>query len=167
MTMSDLTTAGPIDQRINPYHLPAATHSYLARAGASLAEAVESADAPRRYAAAHVAALQAAAALLAARAEPAPAGRRQRQRNAWVLLARAEPALAGWARLFAGGAAKRAAAEAGSTKAVTEDEARELVRTADRFLAVIEQTLGLTTHLPYAQHPATSGWSAAEQQRAG
>lgn len=158
MTMSHPAPAAP--EPINPYHLPAATHSYLARSAASLAEATESADVPRRYAAAHVSALQAAAALLAARAEPAPAGRRQRQRNAWVLLAQADPELADWARLFAGGATKRAAAEAGSTTAVTATEADELVQTADRFLSVIEHTLGLTTHVPY------TGWARADQRRA-
>ncbi|WP_246372700.1 SAV_6107 family HEPN domain-containing protein [Nocardioides pelophilus] len=40
------------------------------------------------------------------------------------------------------------AAESGSTRAVTEREADDLVRDADRFLAVIEQTLGLTPHIP-------------------
>jgi hypothetical protein len=44
---------------------------------------------------------------------------------------------------FAAGAGKRAAAEAGSTRAVTEREADDLVRDADRFLAVVEQSLGL------------------------
>ncbi|MFT4286855.1 MAG: hypothetical protein QM595_04340, partial [Nocardioides sp.] len=54
-------------------HLPATTHSYLLRAAASLAEAVEArgqGDAPTSYALAHVAALRAAAALVAARAGP-------------------------------------------------------------------------------------------------
>jgi hypothetical protein len=50
-------------------------------------------------------------------------------------------------RFFAAGAAKRAAAEAGSTRAVTEREADDLVRDADRFLAVVEQALGLTPHV--------------------
>ena len=54
----------------NPYALPATTHSYLARAAESLSEAVAAPDVPTRYACAHVAALRAAAALLAARARP-------------------------------------------------------------------------------------------------
>ena len=102
-------------------------------------------DVPTRYACAHVAALRAAAALLAARARPAPA-RRRPQKNAWVLLAEVAPELAEWATFFAAGAAKRAAAEAGSTRAVTEREADDLVRDADRFLAVVEQALGLAPH---------------------
>jgi hypothetical protein len=57
---------------MNPYTLPATTHSYLARAAESLSEAMTATDVPTRYACAHVAALRAAAALLAARAHPAP-----------------------------------------------------------------------------------------------
>jgi hypothetical protein len=134
----------------NPYALPATTHSYLARSAESLSEAISATEVPTRYACAHVAALRAAAALLAARAQPAPA-RRRPQKNAWVLLTEVAPELAEWARFFAAGAGKRAAAEAGSTRAVTEREADDLVRDADRFLAVVEQALGLMPHAPAAQ----------------
>jgi hypothetical protein len=131
-----------------PFSLPATTHSYLARAAESLRDAMVARDVPTRYACAHVAALRAAAALLAARARPAASsGRRRPQKNAWVLLAEVAPELAEWARFFAAGAAKRAAAEAGSTRAVTEREADDLVRDADRFLAVVEQALGLAPHV--------------------
>jgi hypothetical protein len=131
----------------NPYALPATTHSYLARAAESLSDAIAATDAATRYACAHVAALRAAAALLAARAQPAPA-RRRTQKNAWVLLSEVAPELAEWARFFAAGASKRAAAEAGSTRAVSEREADDLVRDADRFLGVVEQALGLVPHPP-------------------
>jgi hypothetical protein len=130
---------------MNPYALPATTHSYLARAAESLSESIAATDAPTRYACAHVAALRAAAALLAARAQPEPS-RRRAQRNAWVLLTEVAPELAEWARFFAAGAAKRAAAEAGSTRAVTGREADDLVREADRFLALVERSLGLMPH---------------------
>jgi hypothetical protein len=133
----------------NPYALPATTHSYLARAAESLSEATTAADVPTRYAGAHVAALRAAAPQQAARAHPAPA-RGRRQKNAWVLLAEIAPELAEWAAFFAAGAAKRAAAEAGSTRAVSEREADDLLRDADRFLGVVEQSLGLAPHLPHA-----------------
>jgi hypothetical protein len=129
-------------------HLPAATHSYLERSAESLREAITCSDVPRRYALAHVAALRATAALLAARAEPMPVPKR-RQKNAWVLLAEVAPELREWATFFASGAAKRAAAEAGSRRAVTEREADDLVRDADRFLAVVETSLGLTGHVPF------------------
>ena len=129
-------------------HLPAATHSYLERSAESLREAILSSDVPQRYALAHVAALRATAALLAARAQPLPLARR-RQKNAWVLLTEVAPELAEWASFFAAGAAKRAAAEAGSTRAVTEREADDLVRDADRFLALVETSLGLTEHTTF------------------
>jgi hypothetical protein len=138
------TSAG----QAGPFSLPATTHSYLARAAESLRDAVVARDVPSRYACAHVAALRAAAALLAARARPvtSASGRRRPQKNAWVLLAEVAPELAEWASFFSAGAAKRAAAEAGSTRAVTEREADDLVRDADRFLAVVEHALGLTPH---------------------
>jgi len=132
---------------LSPHTLPATTHNYLTRAAQSLSEAVAARDVATRYACAHVAALRAAAALLAARARP-EAGRRRPQRNAWVLLAEVAPELAEWASFFAAGAPKRAAAEAGSVRAATEREADDLVRDADRFLALVEQALGLTPHVP-------------------
>jgi hypothetical protein len=131
-----------------PAFLPAATHSYLERAAESLREAITSTGAPERYAHAHVSALRATAALLAARAQPVPPSRRARQRNAWVLLAEVAPELAEWASFFAAGAAKRAAAESGSRRAVSEREADDLVRDADRFLALVETSLGLVEHAP-------------------
>lgn len=129
-------------------HLPAATHSYLERSAESLREAITCADVPQRYALAHVAALRATAALLAARAQPMPVQKR-RQKNAWVLLTEVAPEFGEWATFFSAGAAKRAAAEAGSRRAVTEREADDLVRDADRFLALVETALGLTGHAPF------------------
>ncbi len=126
--------------------LPAASHSYLAHAADSLYEAVTTTDIPTRYARAHVAALRATAALLAARATPTAPARRRRQKNAWVLLAEVAPELTEWASFFAAGAAKRAAAEAGSRRAVTQREADDLVRDADHFLTLVESLLGAPTH---------------------
>lgn len=133
---------------LGPFDVPAATFAYLERAASSLREAVTSTDVGLRYAHAHIAALRATAALLAARAQP-QVGRRGRspQRNAWTLLAQVAPEFAEWAGFFAAGASKRAAAEAGSRRAVTEREADDLVRDADRFLALVEESLGLTRHL--------------------
>ncbi|WP_436698307.1 SAV_6107 family HEPN domain-containing protein [Nocardioides sp. BYT-33-1] len=138
---------------VSPHALPATTHNYLIRSAESLSEAVAARDVATRYACAHVAALRAAAALLAARARPA-AGRRRAQRNAWVLLAEVAPELSEWAAFFAAGAAKRAAAEAGSARAASEREADDLVRDADRFLALVEQALGLTPHVPLGEQLA-------------
>jgi hypothetical protein len=130
-----------------PHVLPATTHSYLARSAESLSEAMAAQEVTTRYACAHVSALRAAAALLAARARPTAGGRRP-QKNAWVLLAEVAPELGEWAAFFAAGARKRAAAEAGSTRSVSDREADDLVRDADRFLAVVEQSLGLAPHAP-------------------
>jgi hypothetical protein len=138
--MSQMTS--PMSSQAAPHFLPAATHSYLERAAESLREAITSTGAPERYAHAHVSALRATAALLAARAQPMPS-RRTRQKNAWVLLAEVAPELGEWAAFFAAGAG------AGSRRAVTEREADDLVRDADRFLALVETSLGLTEHLPF------------------
>ena len=129
-------------------HLPAATHSYLERSAESLREAILCIDVPQRYALAHVSALRATAALLAARAQPMPVARR-RQKNAWVLLTEVAPEFTDWALLFSSGAQKRSAAEAGSRRAVSEREADDLVRDADRFLALVETSLGLSEHVSF------------------
>lgn len=126
--------------------MPAATLTYLERANTSLWEAILTEDHAQRYALAHVSALRTTAAVLAARAKPA--AKRRRQLNAWVLLAEIAPEFSEWASFFAAGASKRAAAEAGSRYAVTEREADDLVRDAERFLTVVEISLGLEAHEP-------------------
>ena len=100
-----------------------------------------------RYAATHLAALRAAAAVLAARARPAVTGHRRSSRptSAWTLLCRVAPELSEWAGFFAAGAAKRAAAEAGLPRSVTAREADDMMRDAETFLAVVETTLGVLT----------------------
>jgi hypothetical protein len=149
------TTTHPTAPGPTPFGLPAATHSYLERAASSLREAMTTTEVPRRYATAHVAALRATAALLAARATPTPGPRRARQKNAWVLLAEVAPELSEWAAFFSAGADKRAAAEAGSRRAVTEREADDLVRDADRFLGLVEESLGMRRHVPFQEELAS------------
>lgn len=153
------------------FDVPAASHSYLFRSAESLREAITTTEVPLRYAHAHVAALRATAALLAARATPIPPGSRSgrgrpAQRNAWVLLAKVAPELTEWATFFSAGAAKRAAAEAGSMRAVTEREADDLVRDADRFLGLVEESLGLTRHDPVQENlPCEPGRSRRRERR--
>ena len=130
------------DQLPLPPPLPPAARQLLDQASRALAEAAASADARQRYATAHLGALRAAAAVLAARTRP-ESGRR-RPRSAWVLLGQVVPELGEWATFFAAGAAKRAAAEAGLSRAVTDREADDLVRDVRSFLAVVESTLGGT-----------------------
>ena len=119
----------------------------LAHARACLQEAALAERPADRYATAHLAALRTAAAVLAARADREPAGRR-RSRNALVLLARVAPELEEWAAFFSAGAGKRAAAEAGAASAVTTREADDLLREAETFLGVATRVLGVPHHLP-------------------
>ncbi|MGY1593725.1 SAV_6107 family HEPN domain-containing protein [Geodermatophilus sp. SYSU D00965] len=128
------------DQLPLPPPLPPAAGQLLDQASRALAEAAASTDARQRYATAHLGALRAAAAVLAARTRP-ESGRR-RPRSAWVLLSQVAPELGEWATFFAAGAAKRAAAEAGLSHAVTEREADDLVRDVRAFLTVVESCLG-------------------------
>lgn len=127
--------------------LPEATLSYLDRATTLLWEAILTDEHGQRYALAHVCALRVATAVLAARARPAMGGDR-RQLNVWVLLAEVAPEFGEWASFFASGANKRAAVEAGSWRVVTEREADDLVRDAERFLAMVETWFGLEEHVP-------------------
>jgi len=120
--------------------LPATAVSSLARAREALTEAALATEPAARYAAAHVAALRVTAALLAVRTRPTA---RRRQRNAWTLLAQVAPELEEWAVFFAAGATKRAAAEAGLSRAVSTREADDLLRDSGRFLELVERMLGL------------------------
>ncbi|BCB82628.1 hypothetical protein GCM10022251_66500 [Phytohabitans flavus] len=124
----------------------------LARHG--LEEAAQTRPDGLRYAAAHLSALRAAAAMLAARAQPAPV-RRNRVTSVWTLLLMVAPELREWATYFAAGASKRAAAQAGIPRVVTSREADDLLRAAEQFVAVVEVALGL------AHQPALDGLAAA------
>ena len=124
----------------------------LARRG--LEEAAQTRPDGLRYAAAHLSALRAAAAMLAARAQPAPT-RRNRVTSVWTLLLMVAPELREWATYFAAGASKRAAAQAGIPRVVTAREADDLLRAAEQFVAVVEVALGL------AHQPALDGLAAA------
>src|SRR6266487_3911861 len=115
----------------------------LSSARQGLAGAEDEASAGGRYVAAHLAALRAAAAVVAAKAEPATSARRKRPQSVWELLPRVEPALSEWAAFFAAGAGKRAAAEAGLPRAVSGHEADELLRDAETFVSLAEEALGV------------------------
>jgi SAV_6107-like HEPN len=75
------------------------------------------------------------------RAQPAERSGR-RLRSAWVLLSRVAPELAEWAAFFAAGAGKRAAAEAGLGRAVSQREADDLVRAVQTFLTLCMAAAG-------------------------
>lgn len=135
-----------------PAHmLPHRTPSQLlsiARQG--LTEAANTSPDGLRYATAHLAALRAAAALLAARARPSTSNRRAKATSAWSLLVLVAPEFSDWAGYFALGASKRAAAEAGIPHVVTAREADDLLRAAEQFVTVVESSLGLSYQPPLA-----------------
>jgi hypothetical protein len=113
----------------------------LESARRGLAEAADETAPAARYVAAHLAALRAAAAVVAARGEPVTPGRRRRPRSVWELLPQVEPTLAEWAAFFAAGA--------GLSRAATAHEADDLLRDAEIFLSVVETALGVDqTPLP-------------------
>ncbi|HEX6968526.1 MAG TPA: SAV_6107 family HEPN domain-containing protein [Micromonosporaceae bacterium] len=123
-----------------PHRTPA---QLLVIARQGLVEAARTRPDGLRYATAHLAALRAAAAMLAARARPAP-NRRNRVTSVWILLAMVAPELGEWANFFAAGATKRAAAEAGIPRVVTTREADDLLRAAGQFVALVEAALDAT-----------------------
>ena len=118
--------------------------SLLQSARQGLAEAADEDGAGSRYVAAHLAALRAAAAIVAARPDAGTGPRRKGPKSVWELLPRVEPALSEWAAFFAAGARKRAAAEAGLARAVSAAEADDLLRDAETFLSLAEDALGVT-----------------------
>lgn len=140
-----LTTAGSAAGNAMPVpaRVPATALSLLRTARQGLADAGTESDPGTRYICAHLAALRAAAAIVAARGEPGSGPRRRRPKSVWELLPQVEPALAEWAAFFAASAAKRAAAEAGLPRAATAREAEDLLRDAGTFLSVAERALGL------------------------
>jgi len=137
-TSSSTSSALTVPAHVLPQRTPG---QLLASARQGLAEAAVIRSDGLRYATAHLAALRAAAAVLAARARPAPASR-NRVTNVWTLLMMVAPEFHEWAWYFAAGAHKRAAAEAGIRNVVTTREADDLLRAAEQFVGLVEETLG-------------------------
>lgn len=127
------------------------TLDLLEHARSCLAEAAAATTPNERFAAAHLAALRAAAAVLAARAQPAvrgPGGRPTRRRghgprNVWELLPAIAPELTEWAAFFGANANRRAAAQAGLRGAVGARQADDLLRDAETFLGLVCVLLGM------------------------
>jgi SAV_6107-like HEPN len=94
-----------------------------------------------RYSQAHLAALRAAAAVLAARPRPR---RRARPTSVWMLLATVAPELAEWSAFFAASSATRMAAEAGVHRLVTSRDADDMVRQASQFLGLARRSVTRT-----------------------
>ena len=112
--------------RVPRVPVPPTVLSMLQSARRGLGEAASETSPGARYVTAHLAALRAAAAVVAARGEPKT--RRRKPHSVWDLLPQVEPALSEWAAFFAAGAGKRAAAEAGLPRAASAREADDLLR---------------------------------------
>ncbi|MFE9168246.1 SAV_6107 family HEPN domain-containing protein [Streptomyces kebangsaanensis] len=140
---------------------PPAAIDLLAQARAGLDQAATRAYPNERYATAHLAALRAAAAVIAARGrpEPSPGEGRPRIRSAWEVLPEIAPELAEWSALFAAGAARRARAEAGIIGAASQRDADDLLRDASMFVRFVERIL--------PQLPATDLLELTENQDTG
>ncbi len=111
----------------------------LGQARRALTDAEFAAHPVDRYAGAHLAALRAAAAVLAVRAQPAR--RASRPTSVWAVLAAVAPELGEWAGFFAAGSATRSAAQAGVTRLVSRRDADDLVRQAGQFIALTERAV--------------------------
>ena len=122
--------------RITP-PVPQAARDLLTDATRGLGNAMAATTVADRYAAAHLAALRAAAAVLAARARPV----RGRRGSAWELMSKVAPEFAEWAAFFAAGSAKRQAAEAGIARLVSPRDADDMVRQVAAFLDLVEDSL--------------------------
>ena len=132
--------------------------SMLQSARRGLDQAADETAPGARYVTAHLAALRAAAAVVAARGEPKT--RRRKPHSVWELLPQVEPALSEWAAYFAAGAGKRAAAEAGLPRAASAREADDLLRDAETFLSLAETALGIEVQSPLPLRPA---WLAVQK----
>lgn len=128
---------------------PPAALDLLAKARAGLDETTVLETPNDRYATAHLAALRAAAAVLAARGRPESSPRgRARIRSAWDVLPEIAPELTEWSALFASGARRRARAEAGIQGAATARDADDLIRDVTTFLRLVERMLAPQPVLP-------------------
>ena len=129
----------------------------LERARVTLEQACRTADASERYRDAHLGALRAAAALVAARATPSP---RSRPRSVWKVLPAASPELAEWAAFFAASSAHRSVIDRGGR--IPAREADDLLRQAEMFLEIVQDLLGvpLTVPLPELTTPLLVSTSA-------
>lgn len=104
----------------------------------SIAEATVAPTSSARFAAAHLAALRAATAVLAVRAQQ---GQRRGVRSVWSLLPEIAVEFTEWSAFFAATAGKRAQAQVGMA-VVSVREADDLVRDAEQFLERVSASLG-------------------------
>ncbi|GAA3718454.1 hypothetical protein GCM10022399_38640 [Terrabacter ginsenosidimutans] len=124
----------------------------LERARTTLESACRTTEASERYRDAHLGALRAAAALVAARTAPTP---RARPRSVWQVLPGVAPELGEWADFFAACSAHRSVIDRGGH--ISARESDDLLRQAEMFLEIVQDLLGipLTAPLPQSITPVS------------
>lgn len=132
-------------------HLPrapigSAVFDLLERSRLTLESACRTSDASERYRDAHLGALRAAAALVAARTIPSP---RSRPRSVWSVLPGLAPELGEWAAFFAACSAQRSVIDRGGRVSVRE--ADDLLRQGEMFLEIVQDVLGVPVTVPLPQ----------------
>ncbi len=132
-------------------HLPRppmgpAVFDLLGRSHLTLESACRTSDVAERFRDAHLGALRAAAALVAARSVPSP---RSRPRSVWQVLPRIAPELGEWATFFADCSTRRSAIDRGEPVSVRE--ADDLLRQAEMFLEIVQDCLGVPATMPLPQ----------------
>lgn len=122
-----------------------------------LLQACHAATSDERYRLAHLAALRAAAAVLAADARRSPGSG---PRNVWAVLPSVAPELAEWAQFFEGTARRRGQLDRGAV-VVSTREADDLVRQVETFLELVLAHLGLPMGDSFTAcvAPTGGGWS--------
>lgn len=135
----------------------------LDRSRGSLLLACRTGDAGERYVEAHLGALRAAAALLAARSSSSG---RSRPRSVWEVLPAVAPELSEWATFFAGTARQRAAVERGGPLSARESD--DLLRQSEIFLEIVQDLLGVPRAEPLPDYlaPVSAHGSASASDRA-
>jgi hypothetical protein len=115
-----------------------AADALLERARSAIVAAAAAADAEERFCLAHLGALRAAAALVAACGRPSGS---RRLVSVWLLLGTLAPRFADWAGYFAAGAPTRTAIEAGARNAVSTRTADDQLQAATEFCRLVEAEL--------------------------
>jgi SAV_6107-like HEPN len=140
--------------------VPPSALALLESARRGLAAGRKEPSAINRYVASQLAAMRTAAAVVAARSDPRTAIRRNGQQSVWDLLPEVEPSLSRWAAYFSASPKPRprAAWPRRPHRITFRRKANTLLRNAETFLALAEDTLGVT-----AQSPNST--SMSERQR--
>ena len=137
-TMATTTTGATTTDLPRP-PIAGAVLELLDRSRTSLLSACRTTSAGERFIDAHLGALRAAAALLAAQGKP---DARARLRSVWEVLPKIASDLGEWSAFFAASARRRSAIECGFVT-VGSREADDLLRQAEIFLELVQSVLGL------------------------